>query len=339
MMLTDKAPDFRDYELMLFTSPEVRCIQGLEGTGHLPPPHRAWVVEFEDYQETIADDASKEDIQASKAYKRNRRRIRQWIRDKSVEERAVPCHLNLLEPFDAYLGPPDPFQLPLLVDISCVPRGRLFALLNYLARCQEKTHQHVCLLYTRVKRHATDEEAYSYGIQDIVVVPGFNGVIRLRLDLLILILGFEGNRAYSLYKRLMPNSAYMILGDSLDGDRDFYLTQSKANNRSLLRIHGNEQLLMASRDPVMFAKELDSFLKQTIVTKRERYNVYLSCLGTKLQTLGAFWAIRFHPYVQILDSVPSRRRIATTGRQQIVFCDLGTSGLLRQPSDLPTTRA
>jgi hypothetical protein len=330
-MIENKLPSLKKFELLLFVSPETRCVQGLGAIRHLPAPKRAWVIDFRDYEEPQARDASQGDIQAAKAYKRNRNTIKRWLAQNSVEEKVVSCHLGQLEPFDTHFGPINAFRLPLLVDISCAPRGRLFALLDYLSRCQTMENQRVCLMYTLVKRHATDEDAYSYGIQDIVVVPGFNGVIRLRKDLLILVLGFEGNRAFSLYKRLSPNKAFLILGDSSDKDREFYLKHSEVNNGSLLRIHGIEKRLMPSRDPITFARAFQDFLNETIEPIHEQYNVYVSCLGTKLQALGLYWAIRGTPYIQLLDSIPSRRRIATMGRRETVFLDLGSSGLREEP--------
>jgi len=334
MIFSKDVPGIGEFELMLFASPEARCLYGLDAVRGLGSPKRAWVFEFSDYEGAQPRDASISDVNAVSEYKNNRGEIDRWLDVTGAEKRRVLCSFGLLEPIDNCVGPPNPFNLPLVLDISCAPRGRLLALFDYLARCQAKTGQRVHLMYTLVQRHAVDEGAFSYGIQDIAVVPGFNGVIRLRRDLLIIVLGFEGNRAFSLYRRLMPNMTYLILGDSGDTDREFYLSQSETNNRSLLCIHGNEKLTMASRDPVLFAKQLDGFLKGRVEPVQGRYNVYFSCLGTKLQTLGAYLAIRAHRYIQVIDTIPSRRRIGSTGKGQTVFADLGSSGLLQRISDL-----
>ncbi|MBZ5489718.1 MAG: hypothetical protein LAO76_02160 [Acidobacteriia bacterium] len=334
MIFGHSRPALKRFELLLFASPEKRCLHVLEQLDEKRLPKRAWIVEFKDYEEPQPRDAAREDIRAQRAYARNRKAIHSWLKKRSIEEKSIPCHLGLLVPFDDSLGPISPFELPLVVDISCAPRGRLLALLEYLSRCQKLFNLRVYLTYTLVRRQVTEEEGYSYGIQDIAVIPGFNGEIRLRRDLLVLVLGFEGNRAFSLYRRLAPNKTFLLLGDSGDEERDFYIKHARENNSGLLRIHGVEARFIPSRDPLAFATGFSKFLTEKIEPIKQHYNVYVSCLGTKLQTLGMYWALRQHGYIQAIDSIPSGRRIATFGRRGTLFIDLGSTGLLDQPSEL-----
>ena len=126
----------------------------------------------------------------------------------------------------------------------------------------------------------------------------------------------------------MPNKTVLILGDSGDDERSFYLEQARANNHGLLHIHGNREYIMPSRDPIDFARTLRKFIDEEVKPLEDRYNIYFSCLGTKAQTVGAFLTLQSYPSIQVLDSLPSRRRIASSGKRKTLFADLGPSGLL-----------
>lgn len=332
-MFTDaKGLQLDGYELLVFGSPEPRCLHGLGSIPQLGRLERAWIVTFADYDEGQPKDLCREDISVIKQYHDHIAILENHLAAHTSRINTIALRLSALQPLDDQLGSPNPFELPLVVDISCAPRGHLLALLNYLARCQRADSQAISIMYSLVNRQAVSEDAYSYGMQDVAVVPGFYGQIRLKHDLLILVLGFEGNRAFSLYKRLAPNKTFLIMGETNDDDRLFYKERAHLNNHGLIHISGNELREMPSRDPYAFARELRKLLQMEIEPLAERFNVYFSCLGTKLQTLGAFLALQSHPYVQVIDSLPTRRRIASQGARQTLFANFGTKGLIDSPA-------
>jgi hypothetical protein len=333
-MFSEFNPILNDYELLAFASPEIRCMYGprfLQSVGNLK---RSWLFEFADYDDPYPLDVSDADRSAAKQYRSNRDELHTIFREQGAEVERSITYLDVLESYQSYFGSSNHFRHALVVDISCAPRARLLALLSYLSECQRRWNQKVILVYSTVRRHSIDEEAFSYGIQDIAVVPGFHGRVRLRQDLLVAVLGFEGNRAFAVYRRLMPHKAYLILGDSQDESRTFYMEQALKNNQGLLRIHGNKTCVMASRNPLTFAESLNTFLQNEIHPLSDRFNVYFSCLGTKPQTIGSFLTLRQYPYIQLLESVPSRRRIATEGAEKVLFANLGESGLVRSIPEL-----
>jgi hypothetical protein len=332
-MFTDgSALKLDKYELLLFGSPEPRCLHGLGSIPQLGQLERAWIVTFVDYDEDQPKDLCRDDISAINQYHDHIAKLEKHLSESTSRVTKIPIRLNLLQPFDDPLGSPNPFECPLVVDISCAPRGHLLALLNYLARCQTADSQRISVMYSLVSRQSISEDAYSYGMQDVAVVPGFYGQIRLKHDLLILVLGFEGNRAFSLYKRLAPNKTFLIIGETDDEDRLFYKERANLNNHGLIHIYGNELRQMSSRDPYRFAEQLSKLLQSEIEPLAKRFNIYFSCLGTKLQTLGAFLAVQSHPYIQVVDSLPTRRRIASEGARQTLFADFGTRGLIDFPA-------
>jgi hypothetical protein len=328
MFFAETAPHLGDYDIVLFASPEQRCLYGLNSTGSLGTPKRVWLVTFGDYSKLQPVDIDCVDQAAIQQYWRNYESIRRWADTRSVEVKAVPRYLNALRSFDDEFGPDNALLRPLAVDISCAPRGHLLALLEFLHRRHIRRNQRLVLMYSLASHQSTSEEDFSYGIQDIAVVPALGGTIRLRQDLLILILGFEGNRAYSLYRRLAPNRTMLILGDSGDEEREFYLEQAQRNNHGLIHIHGNTVHTMPSREPIAFARRLKALLDEEVEPIKTRFNVYLSCLGTKAQTVGCFLALLGYPYIQVLDTLPTRRRMASEGHRCTLFGDLGDFALL-----------
>jgi hypothetical protein len=328
-MFNDSEIYLEDFEVFLFVSPEERCLYGLRRLPQIGNLKRVWLAEFIDYDIRQPSDLSANDKRTIKRYHKNLATLKDWASLHTFDIKSNKYRLNLLEPFDDSLGSPSPFNSPILVDISCAPRGHLLSLLNYLARCQIVNYQKVVLMYSLVQQQSKSEDDYSYGMEDIAVVPGFNGQIRLKHDLLIVVLGFEGNRAFSLYRRLAPSKTFAILGDTYDSeDRNFYLKQAKENNHSILSLPSVEIRTMASRDPDAFLQEFNNFLNIEINPNKDKYNIYFSCLGTKLQTVGAFLALQTQSHIQVVDALPSRRRIASEGKRETVFEDFGNNNLV-----------
>ena len=327
VMFTSRQIELENYELIVFASPEPRCLYGLKTLPLIGNLRRAWIVEFTDYNQKQPPDSSQIDRDTFQQYHRNLSKLVEVISALTSNIEHLSYRLNLLEPFDYQLGRPTPFEYPVILNISCAPRGHLLALLHYLARCQTAHVQRIVMMYSLVQTQFEDEESFSFGMQDVAVVPGFNGQVRLKHDLLIMVLGFEGNRAFSLYRRIDPNKAFLILGDSAGEDREFYLKRAKKNNHGLLNSHGNKSLVMPSRDPVLFARRFNEFLETEIRPLANRYNIYFSCLGTKTQTVGSFLTLQAHPYIQVVDALPTNRRISSEGERKTVFADFDTASL------------
>jgi hypothetical protein len=327
-MFSESSVKLDRYELLLFASPEERCLYGLNNITHDAKLCRAWLIGFDDDYSSNNAESHGTANKAIGLYQQNRQELETELLKHTSQLTRLNMRLNVLEPFEDVFGTDNPFRAPLVVDISCAPRGHLLALLKCLAQCQRTSEQHVVLIYSLVKRQAATEDFYSYGMQDVVVVPGYPGQIRLKHDLLILALGFEGNRAFSLYRRLAPNMTFLIVGETGEPDAMFYREQALTNNHGLIHIYGNQLLTMPSRDPYAFCSQFARFLAEKIKPLSEKFNVYFSCLGTKLQTVGAFLALTNHPYVQVVDSLPTKRGISCEGARGTRVFDLGTKGLL-----------
>jgi hypothetical protein len=89
---------------------------------------------------------------------------------------------------------------------------------------------------------------------------------------------------------------------------------------------------MPSRDPEAFSRSLLDRLN--VIDPGDEFNVYFSCLGTKAQVVGAFLALRYHPRVQVLDALPTRRRFGSGAPSRLVIDDFATDGLTSSSPDL-----
>lgn len=199
-----------------------------------------------------------------------------------------------------------------LFDISCLPKNVLLSVLRW---CDTK----FTFLYTRPEIQKEAETEFSIGIRGIGIIRGYEGNVRLsRQTFLILILGFEGARALSIFKHFEPYKALALLGNPtppLDHEKaQFYLDNARNNNSQLLsnqRVFSSE---IPSLDPYACANALKEKISEYI--KDTEMNILISPLGTKPQVLGLFLYWLKHKDIQIVYSIPSRRGLSSEGGGQ-----------------------
>lgn len=192
-----------------------------------------------------------------------------------------------------------------IIDITTLPK-------NYILGIAKEFDSHNNLfLYTRSKGHRTPKQDERFiGVSQIVVVDGFGGEISLeKEDLLILILGFEGNRAFSFISEFATERIVAVIGaprTNKEND-DFYISTAKKCNEYLLN---NSAVLeidqsVHSYDHVQFCKNLEVIV--ATLTETKSYNICISPLGTKAQTLGLYLYWRNNKETQILYAIPNER--------------------------------
>lgn len=208
-----------------------------------------------------------------------------------------------------------------LIDITTFPKNHILRLAQHLV----EGNYPVAFCYTSSPRHEAPTQEDSYvGTQRIVPVDGFEGETFVNGDTIVtLCLGFEGNRALQFATEFPAARIVALLGapsanpDEEDGQ--FYLTEARIANRNLLKNSFVEEVIVNSRDPNLFARQLRDII-QRAVARSEEANVVIVPLGTKAQTLGIFQLWRENPWLQVLYSIPSRRSaIAVSTGETRVF--------------------
>jgi hypothetical protein len=198
-----------------------------------------------------------------------------------------------------------------LFDLSCLPKNVLLSILRW---CDAK----FTFLYTRPAIQKEAETEFSIGVREFGIIRGYEGNIRLsRQTFLVIILGFEGARALSIFRHFEPYKVLALIGNPasfLDHEKvQFYLDNARNNNIQLL---SNQRVIFSevpSLDPCAFADALEEKISECV---KDEVNILISPLGTKPQVLGLFLYWLKHKDIQIVYSFPSKRGLSSEGGGQ-----------------------
>ncbi len=124
----------------------------------------------------------------------------------------------------------------------------------------------------------------SYGVKYVAPVPFYAGIqYPERPDLLVLFLGYEGERAVRLWRTVEPEHTIAIVANP--AFRPGGHLPTIRNNRTLLELDRSvlEQRQVAAGSPGAVFRLLLQISEQF-----SKWNVMVSCLRPKVQVLGAF---------------------------------------------------
>lgn len=204
-------------------------------------------------------------------------------------------------------------DVPNIINITTLPK-------NYIMRlAKEFDDERNIYVYSRcIYRELTFEELNT-SIEKIMPIDGFEGIRELTAeDLLILILGYEGHRAFSFLSKFSPYKILPLISVPKEGDNridgEFYGHVVNCNfnllrKQTVLKKSNNSFFVVPSLNHVHFFYELKSIMS---AYKNPNIDVCISPLGTKAQVLGVYLYWREHPETQIVYSVPVKRFDITT---------------------------
>lgn len=197
------------------------------------------------------------------------------------------------------------------LDMSTMPRSYIMTALRHAVPDIET------IIYTQGKNRREGEDAFTIGVRDIVTLPGFEGWVGHRPTLLVMSVGYEGARAYSLYRRYEPTVTVVTLGDPGQEapDRAQILNIVQRNNGPLFETDGIYLCSLPSYDPCSYTdlllEQIDKWVNKLVNLHNCSVDVVLSPVGTKPQTLGLFSVWRERPEYQVTYAVPTTRRVGT----------------------------
>jgi len=176
-------------------------------------------------------------------------------------------------------------DLFITIDISTFTKDLLLTLLFYLNNFLRI--KKLRLLYTLPRRYASPEEGgLSYGIKKIHMPPMYwNGWSPIKDDLLIILLGYEETRAWSLIDRFNADSNWLFI-TSPGPSPEFNSYCEEYNRRLLNEIEPVTKI--PAIDPAKTSEILSKHLTKDVV---ENYNIFISPLGTKPQIIGVLYYI------------------------------------------------
>ena len=180
------------------------------------------------------------------------------------------------------------------IDATTFNREALLTCVGMMrARCPQVR---IRVLYVSPASHG---DWLSRGFRSVRSVSGFPGIQRPTLPTSVVVLsGFERDRAAKLIEEYEPNNVHYGLGDPP--------TQKQFLKRNV----SEQELILARQDVSEFRFPANSVvgtaeaLSKLIVPQLEEFNFVLAPMSTKLSTLGALLIAERYPELQIAYCVP-----------------------------------
>lgn len=187
----------------------------------------------------------------------------------------------------------------ILIDITCFNREVLLLLLNVL-RSKENFFENINLLYNEA---SSIDDLLSFGAASVRSVLGYSGLISpLKRDHLVVILGYEIDRAKQIIESYEPDSVTIAVGKS---DNSISEALYKKNQR-MLEVFRKKFLddgtigcpLTVVEIPVNDSCSSFQALSK-IADEHSDNNIIVAPLNTKLSTIGAAYLTFKRPEIQI----------------------------------------
>lgn len=186
------------------------------------------------------------------------------------------------------------------IDMTTFTKQSILILLKLIETQEPKS---VRLFYTEPQDYAPKwGKRLAYGLIDITSVPSFGGHhYQKKETLLILLIGYEGDRAYAIWEKLSPHKTLVLIGRP-SFKRSWEGRAEELNKRLLSRLSSDSISYVATLDPFEVAETLSNIIEE----HSECFNIVVSPLGPKPQVLGCYLAARKYPDVQIVYAIPKR---------------------------------
>ena len=217
------------------------------------------------------------------------------IREFAVdEENPIPVINDVIQNIEKYIA--DYTKPKITMDISTIIKWHLVILLKALDL--KNICDKVRFLYTEPEDYVTDLfQPLSFGIRQIFPIPTYSGNYDFSKDsLLVLLLGYEGNRALALLEETDPADCLLLIAKPAYHEE--WEGRAEEMNVGIINIVGRSKIkYIDSRNPVTVSHQLYKILSNP---KYSKYNHIISPLGTKPQTLGLYLYLSTNPLNTVL---------------------------------------
>ena len=192
-------------------------------------------------------------------------------------------------------NPEEPF---ITLDISGFTKIYLLGLLHYLVNelnigIPRLLHTIQTYLPTKLTR----------GVEQITTVNDFFGTPSMeKQTILVLLLGFEPERALAVWRHYNPSKTIALLTNPPRYGNLDYLKYAQENNAHLLSQPSVEVRHVPADNPYAVKNVLESIYSDT----RTTFNMVIGPFGTKPQAVGVFLFCLEHPRAQIVYSFPEK---------------------------------
>jgi hypothetical protein len=184
------------------------------------------------------------------------------------------------------------------IDITTFTKQYLLLLLRFVEKQKPKS---VRLFYTEPEEYAVKwNKPLSSGLVDIVSLPTYGGhYYAEKEDLLILMLGYEGDRAYGIWERFAPHKTIILIGrpsykNAWEGRVEEF------NKKTISKLPEESVNYISATNPFEVGKRLNDLFSSYL----KDFNISISPLGPKPQVVGCYLSIKEHPDVQVVYAIP-----------------------------------
>lgn len=216
------------------------------------------------------------------------------------EEKGTVIYCDKNDPIDGLIKLKESFKERdlskgrITVDITTFTKQYLLVLLKAIR--QDYPSASIRTLYTpgnyKISFSHPEKDALSWGVKEIKPVPEFLGnCLPWQDDILVLFLGYEGERAFQIMQKLEPKKTIAVLPNPPSyphADRPTYTLNKRILSRSIDEL---ERCEVDALNPESARDLLLTLSKK--YEDEEKCNLIISPLCTKMQTLGIllfFWA-------------------------------------------------
>ncbi len=295
-------------DLIFTISFEDRCILSLKRIINNFTINNFYLINFCDYFEYnhIADEKDKK---TADKYITTYREVKKYLNGKNIDFKEIRGHLFKTDEIIEYITSTK-FNYPLLVDISCMPRTYILSILPIIKLDES------LFIYSKVGEYSNIETDFVIGNRKIIALPDFRGIVRHRDSILILILGFQGNRAMSIFRKFNPYRTLALIPNPRDDAKDENIRIVRENNCILLNNQFVRDKEITVFNPIKFKSELESYIESFLEEEHlnfQDFNIILSHLGPKPDVLGLYEYWTKNKKIQISYSLPTRYRDYSKG--------------------------
>ncbi len=194
------------------------------------------------------------------------------------------------------------------IDISTFNRGIMIYLLDLILR--EKGSKPLYLFYSEPEKYGTEKNGktttwLTKGLNNIISVPGFFGDKQeQKQSLLILLLGYDAERAISTIEEVNPDRIVLISQGTLrcrKGLQEIYMR----SHGQIIERYSDKIATILTVPPQGWESVYDVF-NRIFALYRNQYNLSALLLGTKMQVFGAVTFCQKYPSIELLYSQPEK---------------------------------
>jgi len=210
------------------------------------------------------------------------------------EEKPIPIINDIIQKIEKYAT--EPRKPRITIDISTSIKWHLLILLKALDL--KNICEKIRFLYTEPEDYETDLfQPLSFGISKIFPIPTYSGNYDFSKDsLLVLLLGYEGDRALALLEEMDPTDCLLLIAKPAYHKE--WEGRTEKMNTGIINVVGKSKIkYVDSRNPVIISQQLHRILSNQ---KYSKYNHIISPLGTKPQILGLYLYLSTNPSNTVL---------------------------------------